>query len=95
MLGEKDQKKKAKGVKGSTLKLITFDDYKQSLFTFQNLIRIQHLIRSRKYEVHPITQDKVALSWHEDKKELISGTTDTFPWGYKNTTPIEVDDIDV
>ena len=94
-MGEKDEKKKAKGVKGSTLKTITFDDYKQSLFTFQNLIRTQHLIRSRKHEVYSITQDKVALSWHDDKRVLISGTTDTLPWGYKTTTSMEVDDIDV
>ena len=97
ILGEKDEKKKAKGVKSSTLKTITFDDYKQSLFSFQNLIRTQHPIRSRKHDVHSITQDKVTLSWQDDERKLIPGTTDTLPWGYKNAAyePMEVDDNDM
>ncbi|XP_033221137.1 uncharacterized protein LOC117175538 [Belonocnema kinseyi] len=93
VLDEEDEKKRAKGVKGSTLKAITFDDYKQTLISCQNLIKTQHLIRSRKREVHTIIQEKIALSWHDDKRMLLPGTTDTLPWGYKYRAcdPMEVD----
>ena len=58
-MGEKDEKKKAKGVKGSTPKTITFDDYKQSLFSFQNLIGIKGINDKRK--LIPDTTD--TLPW--------------------------------
>ena len=36
--GDQKEKRKAKGVRGSTLKEITFEDYKQSLFSYKNLV---------------------------------------------------------
>ena len=80
--GDQKEKRKAKGVKGSTLKEITFKDYKQSLFSYKNLVKTQFLIRSKKHEVHTIKQNKIALSWYDDKRMLHPGKTDTFPWGY-------------
>ena len=93
---EKSEKKKAKGVKSSTLRKITFEDYKQCLFEFKNLEKYQNLIQSKKQEVYTIKQQKVALSWHDDKRMFLLGTTDTLPWGYKNRTcePMEVDERD-
>ncbi|XP_033222812.1 uncharacterized protein LOC117176669 [Belonocnema kinseyi] len=45
VLGEQeDEKKTAKDIKGSTSKTITFDDYKLTLISCQNLIKTQHLI---------------------------------------------------
>lgn len=78
---EKD-KKRAKGVKASTLKIITFDDYKECLLRHKNMVKPQCLIRSRKHIVQTIRQNKLALSWNDNKRILQSGTTDTLPWGY-------------
>ncbi|XP_048512602.1 uncharacterized protein LOC125501330 [Athalia rosae] len=77
-LGEKD-KKKANGVKGSALKTITFDDYKDCLFTHQNLKKCQYPIRSKKHEVCTIPQNKLMLSWLDDKRIIVTDTTDTVP----------------
>ena len=75
-------KQKARAVTGSTLKEITFEDYKQSPFSYKNLVKTQFLIRIEKHEVHTIKQNKIALSWYDDKRMLHPGKTDTFPWGY-------------
>ena len=42
--GDQKETRKAKGVKWSTLKEITFEDYKQSLFSYKNLVKTQFLI---------------------------------------------------
>ena len=81
--GEDKDKKKAKGIRGSALRTINFDDYKQCLFERENLFKDQHLIQSRKHEVHTILQRKLALSWLDNKRILLNNTTDTVPYGYK------------
>ncbi|XP_043476524.1 uncharacterized protein LOC122509733 [Leptopilina heterotoma] len=93
--GDEEAKKKAKGVKYSTLKKIGFDDFKHTLNENENLIRSQHFIRSKKHEVFTVKQNKIALSWQDDKRILIPGKTDTFPWGYQQHEPMEIDEIDV
>lgn len=75
-------KKRAKGVKGSTLKTIMFDDYKRCLLNRENVIKNQNLIRSKKHKVETIRQQKIALSWNDDKRILCSNTIDTLPWGF-------------
>lgn len=80
---QENVKKRAKGVKTSTLKKITFEDYKNCLVHHTNVIRNQCLIRSRKHNVETIKQRKLALSWNDDKRVLQPGCTDTVPWGYK------------
>ena len=52
--GDQKDRKEAKGIKGSTLKTITFNDFKQSLFSCQNLVKSQWPIRSRKHQVNSI-----------------------------------------
>ncbi|XP_044019455.1 uncharacterized protein LOC122859838 [Aphidius gifuensis] len=39
-------------------------------------------VRSHKHEVTTRTTEKIALSWQDDKRQLIDGETDTLPWGY-------------
>lgn len=81
--GENDTKR-AKGVKSCTLKTITFDDFVDCSMHHKNVSREQRLIRSKKHKVCTITQNKLALSWEDDKRCLIQGQTDTVPWGYIN-----------
>lgn len=93
--GDEKAKKKAKGVKYSTLKRIGFDDFKHTLNENENLIRSQHFIRSKKHEVFTVKQNKIAPSWQDDKRILIPRKTDTLPWGYQQHDPMEIDEIDV
>ena len=81
--GEDKDKKKAKGIRGSALRTINFDDYKQCLFKRENLFKDQHLIQSRKHEVHTILQRTLALSWLNNNRILLNSTTDTVLYGYK------------
>ncbi|CAD6203756.1 GSCOCG00012666001-RA-CDS [Cotesia congregata] len=83
-LHEKNEvKKRAKGVKGSTLRTITFDDFKNCLLDRVNICKEQFLIRSDRHVVKTIKQNKLALSWDDDKRQLLEDSTDTLPWGYK------------
>lgn len=75
--------KKAKGVKKSVVKnKITFDDYIQCLDNFCEKSVNQNLIKSEKHSVNSITQIKIALSPHDDKRYLIKNSYETLPWGH-------------
>ncbi|XP_044010177.1 uncharacterized protein LOC122853824 [Aphidius gifuensis] len=74
--------KKAKGVKKSSMKTITFEDYKNCVENHAKISRKQNLIRSEKHQVYTITTEKIALSWDDDKRELIKNKNYTLPWGY-------------
>ncbi|XP_044592009.1 uncharacterized protein LOC123270135 [Cotesia glomerata] len=83
-LHEKSEvKKRAKGVKGSMLRTITFDDFKNCLLDHVIICKEQFLIRSDRHVVKTIKQNKLALSWDDDKRQLLRDSTDTLPWGYK------------
>ncbi|XP_015117962.1 uncharacterized protein LOC107041751 [Diachasma alloeum] len=68
--GDERAKKRAKGVIGSTLKRIAFDDYKDYLENHEHFIESQYLIKSSKHDVHTVHQKKLALSWEDDKRIL-------------------------
>ncbi|XP_066583785.1 uncharacterized protein [Prorops nasuta] len=75
--------KKAKGVKGYVVdRSITFDDYKDCLNNFNVQSRNQNSIRSKLHKVFSITQKKIALSPHDDKRFVTPGTVATLPWGH-------------
>ena len=61
---------------------ITFDDYRKCLFEQETIMCQQNNVRSRKHIVRTETEQKVALSSHDDKRHLLPNTTDTLPWGY-------------
>ncbi|KYQ48819.1 hypothetical protein ALC60_12124, partial [Trachymyrmex zeteki] len=77
--GQKDTKK-AKGVKSSVVaKSITFEDYTRCLNDAIEMTRRQSCIRSKLHEVYTISETKIALSPHDDKRYVVSGSTDTLP----------------
>ncbi|CAD6242129.1 GSCOCG00012633001-RA-CDS, partial [Cotesia congregata] len=76
-------KMRAKGVKKSTLRTITFDDYKQCLFDNIKVTKDEYVMKSRNHEVNTLLQKKLALSWEDDKRQLLVDSTDTLPWGYE------------
>ncbi|KYM96034.1 hypothetical protein ALC62_13312 [Cyphomyrmex costatus] len=80
--GKKDTKK-AKGVKSNVVaRSITFDDYTRCLNDAIEMTRRQSCIRSKLHEVYTISETKIALSPHDDKRYIVSGSTDTLPWGH-------------
>ncbi|XP_025832733.1 uncharacterized protein LOC112905137 [Agrilus planipennis] len=75
--------KKIKGIKRSVIKrVITLDDFVECVDNFKTKYISQNLIRSEKHAVFSITQDKIALNPHDDKRYLIKGSYETFPWGH-------------
>jgi len=75
--------KKCKGLKTSVLnKTITFEDYEKCLAEQIELKRKQNTFRSYKHDVYSITTEKVAMSWNDDKRHLIPGSTDTLAHGH-------------
>lgn len=87
---------KAKGVKRSAMKTITFDDYRNCLLNNINIVRTQSTIQSKKHTVMTIKLRKLALSGGDDKRILISGSTAILPWGHysKRRRPNDDDDDD-
>jgi hypothetical protein len=74
--------KKSKGSTRSSIKTITFDDYKECLFNNKLFEKTQKLIKSKRDNVFSIKQRKVVLSSYDDKRMLSYVSTDTKPWNY-------------
>lgn len=79
---KKSTVKKSKGVVGSTLKTVTFADYKNCLFNKTIMYRKQKFIKSEQHQVFSIKQKKEVLNPNDDKRKLIPETTDTLPWSF-------------
>lgn len=75
--------KKSKGIKSSVVQTkITFDDYIKCLDNSEELNINQNLIKSEKHQVHSVTQTKIALSPHDDKRYIKNVSYETLPWGH-------------
>ncbi|KAK5644575.1 hypothetical protein RI129_005875 [Pyrocoelia pectoralis] len=74
--------KKSKGSTAASIKKITVEDYKNSLFNETIVKSHQHLIKSKDHSVFTIKQHKVVLSPHDDKRMISLNHIDTRPWGY-------------
>ena len=74
---------KAKGIsKNVAENKISFEDYQKYLFDKEIIVREQHMIRSRKHNIHTEMERKIALSSNDDKRYLSPGSMDTLPWGH-------------
>ncbi|XP_051159162.1 uncharacterized protein LOC127280298 [Leptopilina boulardi] len=90
---DQDFIKKAKGVKSAVVKkTITFDDYTYCLRNVKMQSRTQYCIRSKLHNVQTLKQTKIALSPYDDKRFLLSNSTDTLAWGHCKITQINDDE---
>lgn len=65
----------------SSIRKITFEDYKKCLFKGKIFVKAQRTIRFRNHKVFSIKQKKVVLSLY-DKRMVDIRSTNTRPWGY-------------
>ena len=76
--------KKCKGMKKSVIKNnISFEDYKECLFSGVEQMRQMNVIRSHKHEIFSETVHKVALSANDDKRQILSDGISTNALGFK------------
>ncbi|KAJ8967216.1 hypothetical protein NQ317_001325 [Molorchus minor] len=74
--------KKAKGVKKSVIEQqLSIDDYKQIVESGGLIFRKMNSFRSELHDMYTELKNKVALSYHDDKRFMIPNTTKTLPWG--------------
>lgn len=78
-----DKSKVIKGIKKCVAKnKISFKDYLDCINTNCNITRTQNSIRSTLHNVYSISQKKIALSPHDDKRYLLENKIDTLAWGH-------------
>ena len=76
------ESKKCKGIKKCVIKkTISFNDYKNCLFSGDRSYRSQLLFRSSKHEVKTLEVNKLAPSKDDDKCISIDGIS-SFAWGH-------------
>ena len=70
----KGESKKCKGIKRCVVKkAITFEDYKNCLFSGDISYSSQLMFRSSKHKIQTLKVNKIALSRDDDKRITISG----------------------
>ena len=80
----KEKKKKCKGIKKSVIKNnISYEDYKECLFSKKPQMRKMNVIRSHKHEIFSETVNKIALSADDDKRILMKDKISTLALGHK------------
>ena len=68
------ESKKSKGIKECVVrKTITFEDYKNCLFSGETSYRSQLMFRSLKHKIQTLERNKLALNKDDDKKITIDG----------------------
>lgn len=82
VVGRNDTKR-VKGVKRSVVeRTITFDDFERCLRDATEQSRSQCCVRSRLHEVYTVSEAKLALNPHDDKRNVVADSFDTLPWGH-------------
>jgi hypothetical protein len=79
---EKDETKKAKGIKKGVVKNnLTYNDFKNSLFdSTRNLISM-NTIRSHNHQLMSCEQNKIGLSCYDDKRYILDDGCTTLAYG--------------
>ncbi|XP_077262575.1 uncharacterized protein LOC143897644 [Temnothorax americanus] len=78
-----DDTKRIKGVKRNVVaKKITFEDYVACLRNARELKTHQSCIRSCLHDVFTVSEQKLALSPHDDKRCVRLDSVETLPWGH-------------
>jgi hypothetical protein len=78
--------KKCKGIKKRVVeKNITFDDYKECLFSRTEQLRKMNVIRSHCHEIYTEELNKVALSANDDKRIILDDGIHTLAYGHYKT----------
>ena len=84
-LDNDDEVKKAKGTKKYVLKKhITFDDYANTLFNDNKLLKSQFTFKSDHYKIYTQKINKIAWNYFDDKRIQYSDKITTYPYGYFN-----------
>ena len=85
MAEDGDEEKKCKGVKKAVIKKeITFDNYKECLFSSKRQWRGMNVFRSRLHEIYTERVVKVALSANDDKRVVNRDGINTTAIGHKS-----------
>ena len=79
---EGEEKKKCKGLKKVVVKKeISFEDYKNCLFSEKEEMREMNIIRSDSHDIYSIKVNKIALSANDDKRIIAENKINTFAIG--------------
>ena len=77
------KEKKCKGIKKSVIKnKISFENYKECLFSEKPQMRKMNVIRSHKHEIFSETVNKIALSANDDKRIIMKDKISTLSYGH-------------
>ena len=81
---EGKEEKKCKGIKKVVVKKqISFEDYKECLFSRTPQMRKMNVIRSHQHEIFSETVNKIALSANDDKRIILDDGISTLAFGNK------------
>ena len=80
---EGKEEKKCKGLKKYVIKNnISYENYKQCLFTEIPQMRKMNVIRSRRHEIFSETVNKIGLSTNDDKRIILEDKISTLAFGH-------------
>ena len=75
--------KKAKGTKQCVVKkMLSFNDYKNCLFANEKALMSQQRFKSENHIVDTENINKIALSYNDDKRFVVSNGIKSYPYGY-------------
>lgn len=73
---------RAKGVKQSSVKELTIDDYRNCVLNSDVKSITQYIIQSKSHTVYTIEQRKLGLSAQDDKRFILPDKINTLAWGH-------------